>query len=88
VTTTVENCRAEELPAGFHRSADLVSIRAVRPDRALLQTIAGLLRPSGRVFCFGGDTILDDDLQVVGLEPALTLPLLRDASRLLVLRRS
>jgi len=85
LTTIVQNCRAEELPVRFHRRADVVSIRAVRPDRALLKTVAGLLRPGGRVFCFGSDAILDADLHTVALVRALALPLLGERSRLLVL---
>lgn len=85
LTTAVENCRAEELPARFQQSADVVTVRAVRPDRGLLSTIAALLRPGGRVFCFGGETILESDLRTAGLTTAASVPLVRAGSSLLVL---
>lgn len=51
----VENCRLEELlpRAELHEAADIVTVRAVRPDRRLLNAIQAFLRPGGRLFLFG-----------------------------------
>ena len=51
----VENRRFEELLArsDLLEAADLVTIRAVRPDTRLWNTIQAFLRPGGRVFWFG-----------------------------------
>jgi 16S rRNA (guanine527-N7)-methyltransferase len=51
----VENCRLEELlpRAELHESADIVTVRAVRPDGRLLNAIQAFLRPGGRLFMFG-----------------------------------
>lgn len=38
----------------LHEAADLVTVRAVRADLALLAPIRSFLRPSGRVIWFGG----------------------------------
>ncbi|MEZ5316670.1 MAG: RsmG family class I SAM-dependent methyltransferase [Vicinamibacterales bacterium] len=50
----VANVRYEELlaRADLHEAADIVSVRAVRPDAALWSAIRGLLRPGGRLFWF------------------------------------
>jgi 16S rRNA (guanine527-N7)-methyltransferase len=45
--------RAEDLPTSVEGTADLVTIRAVRPDQTLLVAIARLLRPTGRLLTFG-----------------------------------
>ncbi len=50
--TDVFDGRVEELAAG--EDADLITIRALRVDAALLQTLGALLRRGGRVFAFGG----------------------------------
>ncbi len=52
---TVENCRLEELlaRAELHEAASLVTVRAVRPDRKLLNAIQAFLKPGGRLFLFG-----------------------------------
>ena len=52
----VETIRAEELRgrADFQAAADLVTVRAVRVDRPLLETIAFILAPGGRLIWFGG----------------------------------
>jgi 16S rRNA (guanine527-N7)-methyltransferase len=54
----VENCRLEELlpRAELHESADVVTVRAVRPDRKLLTAIQAFLCPGGRLFLFGTET--------------------------------
>ena len=51
----VVNGRFEELlgRTGFLESADLVSVRAVRPDRRLWNGVQALLKPGGRVLWFG-----------------------------------
>jgi 16S rRNA (guanine527-N7)-methyltransferase len=55
---SVENCRLEELlsRAELHESADIVTVRAVRPDRKLLNAMQAFLRPGGRLFMFGAET--------------------------------
>lgn len=55
---SVENCRLEELlsRAELHESADIVIVRAVRPDRKLLNAMQAFLRPGGRLFMFGAET--------------------------------
>lgn len=46
--------RFEEFDPG--EGVDLVTMRAVRLDRAVLDLIAGWLRPEGRLICFGATT--------------------------------
>jgi 16S rRNA (guanine527-N7)-methyltransferase len=55
---TVENCRLEELlsRAELHEAADIVTVRAVRPDRRLLNAMQAFLRPGGRLFMFGTES--------------------------------
>ena len=55
---SVENCRLEELLSRteLHESADIVTVRAVRPDRRLLNAMQAFLRPGGRLFMFGAET--------------------------------
>lgn len=55
---SVENCRLEELlpRADLHECADVVTVRAVRPDRKLLTAIQAFLRPGGRLFMFGTES--------------------------------
>jgi 16S rRNA (guanine527-N7)-methyltransferase len=54
---SVENCRVEELlsRSELHESADVVTVRAVRPDRRLLMAIQAFLKPGGRLFWFGAE---------------------------------
>ncbi len=54
---TVENCRLEELlsRSELHEAADVVTARAVRPDRRLMSSIQAFLRPGGRLFWFGAE---------------------------------
>lgn len=56
-TATVENCRVEELlsRSELHEAADVVTARAVRPDRRLLSAIQAFLKPGGRLFWFGAE---------------------------------
>ena len=56
---SVENCRFEELLSKPHllETADVVSMRAVRPTRGLWNTAQAFLRPRGRVFWFGSQSL-------------------------------
>jgi 16S rRNA (guanine527-N7)-methyltransferase len=54
----VANCRFEELAAPT-QEADLVTVRAVRPDSVLLGTAARLIRAGGRLLLFGGPARLN-----------------------------
>ena len=51
----VENARFEQLLTrpDLHEAADIVSVRAVRPDRQLWNTVLAFLKPGGRIFWFG-----------------------------------
>ena len=51
----VENARFEHLLTrpDLHEGSDIVSVRAVRPDRQLWNTVLAFLKPGGRVFWFG-----------------------------------
>ncbi len=59
----VENCRLEELlsRADFHESMDIVTVRAVRPDKKLLTAIQAFLKPGGRLFMFGAESSAQAD---------------------------
>lgn len=63
---TVENCRVEELlsRSEYHEAADVVTARAVRPDRRLLTAIQAFLKPGGRLFWFGAEASQKPDFQV------------------------
>jgi len=50
--TEVVEARYETLP--LLREADVVTVRALRIDDRVIQTLSGLLRPGGRVLAFGG----------------------------------
>lgn len=54
----VENCRLEELltRSDLHESLDVVTVRAVRPDRKLLTAIQAFLKPGGRLLLFGAES--------------------------------
>ncbi len=54
--TSVETTRFEELLARpeLHESTDLVSVRAVRIEPKVLNTLQAFLRPSGSLFLFRG----------------------------------
>jgi 16S rRNA (guanine527-N7)-methyltransferase len=54
----VENCRLEELltRSDLHESCDVVTMRAVRPDRKLLTAIQAFLKPGGRLLMFGAES--------------------------------
>jgi 16S rRNA (guanine527-N7)-methyltransferase len=51
--TDVANVRFEELEPGTHSAADLVTVRAVRPDAALFKVSGRLLKTGGRLLLFG-----------------------------------
>jgi 16S rRNA (guanine527-N7)-methyltransferase len=56
--TDVVTVRIEELTRLVPRGqADLLTIRAVRIQEDLLQTVAGLLRPGGRLLLFGSESV-------------------------------
>jgi 16S rRNA (guanine527-N7)-methyltransferase len=52
-STDVANVRFEELEPDASTAADLVTVRAVRPDVALLDVSARLLKLGGRLLLFG-----------------------------------
>jgi 16S rRNA (guanine527-N7)-methyltransferase len=58
VEAQVENARFEQLLTRpeLHEASDIVSVRAVRPDRQLWNPVLAFLKPGGRVF---GNNILD-----------------------------
>lgn len=62
---TVENCRVEELLARseYHEAADVITVRAVRPDRKLMNALQAFLRPGGRLFWFGAEASQKPDFQ-------------------------
>ncbi len=62
---SVENCRIEELlsRSELHEAADVVTVRAVRPDRRLLGAIQAFLKPSGRLLWFGAEASTKPDFQ-------------------------
>jgi 16S rRNA (guanine527-N7)-methyltransferase len=52
---SVENARFEQLLTrpDLHEASDIVSVRAVRPDRQLWHPVLAFLKPGGSVFWFG-----------------------------------
>jgi 16S rRNA (guanine527-N7)-methyltransferase len=62
----VENCRVEELLSRteYHEAVDVVTVRAVRPDRKLLTAIQAFLKPGGRLFWFGAEASQKPDFQL------------------------
>lgn len=85
---SVENARFEELLTrpDLHESSDIVSVRAVRPDRHLWNPVLAFLKPGGSVFWFGSSGV---PAQSVSPEFVIssTFPLPGN-SRLIVLKRS
>jgi 16S rRNA (guanine527-N7)-methyltransferase len=61
----VENFRIEELLARteYHEAVDVVTVRAVRPDRKLLNAIQAFLKPGGRLFWFGAEASQKPEIQ-------------------------
>ena len=88
--TMVETVRVEELliRPELHESADLVTIRAVRTEKKLLDGVQVFLKPEGAFFLFrSGDAASDRALSTESLrfeESHTLLPHLQ--SRLAVLR--
>ena len=74
---SVENCRLEELlsKSELHEAADVVTVRAVRPDHRLLTAIQAFLKPGGRLFWFGAEA---------SARPALRIPFTSGHTELLV----
>ena len=67
--TDVANVRFEELESDATRSADLVTVRAVRPDAVLFKVSARLLKEGGRLLLFGkpGSKLHPHDFEREGL---------------------
>jgi 16S rRNA (guanine527-N7)-methyltransferase len=63
---SVENCRLEELllRSELHESADVVTVRAVRPDKRLITAIQAFLKPGGRLFWFGAEASVRPEIQL------------------------
>ena len=83
----VENARFEQLLTrpDLHEAADIVSVRAVRPDRQLWNTVLAFLKPGGRVFWFGSAGLLANQVS-----PEFTLAsthVLLGSSQLIVLKK-
>jgi 16S rRNA G527 N7-methylase RsmG len=89
--TSVETLRAEDLLTrpDLHESQDLVSVRAVRVEQKLLNSIQAFLRLGGRILLFRTSTGAD-------VPPLIAPPLVYEAtwilieslrSRLVVLRK-
>ena len=63
---SVENFRVEELlsRSEYHEAVDVVTVRAVRPDRKLLTAIQAFLKPGGRLFWFGAEASQKPEVQL------------------------
>jgi 16S rRNA (guanine527-N7)-methyltransferase len=73
----VETARVEQLldRGDLVRQADVITLRAVRFDRALAEAVGALLKPTGRIFAFGlGESPRAFDKRAVRTEP-LVAPL-------------
>ena len=89
----VETARFEELLSRpeLHETADVATIRAVRVERRVLQTVQAFIKPGGLIFLFRSASGPDS---LPGLEPPLawagSLPLVQDSipSRLVLLRKN
>jgi 16S rRNA (guanine527-N7)-methyltransferase len=78
--------RLETLPLNLETSpADLVSIRAVRLDNDILETVSGLLKPGGRLLLFTGAKEVETALAEFRLVGTKLLP--APGSRLTVWQR-
>lgn len=88
--TTVETARVEELLARpqLHEAFDLITMRAVRIEARMLNTIQAFLRPGGRVLLFRGPHGPAEPLVVPPLQWLDTHPLLDSLqSRVTVLEK-
>lgn len=88
----VANTRFEELQlTPGVEAADLVSIRAVKPERSLVSRMADLLRPGGRVMWFTSASSSQDVLEaadgILSAESGMTL-IPNTPSQLLILVRA
>jgi 16S rRNA (guanine527-N7)-methyltransferase len=85
---SVENARFEHLLTrpDLHEAADLVSVRAVRPDRQLWHPVVAFLKPGGSVFWFGSSSpqtpMIPPEFVVASTQP------LPGNNRLIVLKRA
>jgi 16S rRNA (guanine527-N7)-methyltransferase len=83
----VENARFEQLLTRLelHEASDIISVRAVRPDRQLWNSVLAFLKPGGRVFWFGSSGLdaksLSPEFSVASTQP------LPGGSQLIVLKR-
>ena len=62
---------AEAMPPGvllsrseYHEAAEVVTMRAVRPDSRLLRAIQAFLKPGGRLFWFGAEASQKPEFQI------------------------
>ena len=88
--TVVETVRVEELLArpDMHESADVVTVRAVRLEPTLLQTLQAFVRPSGHLLLFRGPEGGAAESVMPPLFWEATFPLVRSLrSRLVVLTK-
>jgi 16S rRNA (guanine527-N7)-methyltransferase len=74
--TVVETHLVQELlpRVDLHEAADLVTVRAVRMDLALLGPIRSFLRPAGRVLWFGGVRAPSEDAAIASAGLEVELP--------------
>jgi len=90
--TVVETHLVQELlpRVDLHEAADLVTVRAVRMELALLGPIRSLLRPTGRVLWFGGVKVASEvtAMASAGLRVEFPDPGTSAQSRLTVLSRA
>jgi 16S rRNA (guanine527-N7)-methyltransferase len=83
----VANCRFSQVARRAHlqSNVDIVSLRAVKADRAMWDDIRRLLRHTGRVFHFSSTASVDADRSGLAVSAALDLP---RSARLHVLSRT
>lgn len=87
---SVENCRLEELltRSDLHESIDVVTVRAVRPDRKLLTAIQAFLKPGGRLLLFGAESSAKPELAPPFLSGHSEVLLPSIGSQLIVLNKA
>jgi 16S rRNA (guanine527-N7)-methyltransferase len=85
----VRTTRIEDFATASRSSADVITMRAVKPTLAILHAVARLLKPGGRLLMFGsaGFEKLESSLQAAGLGVTETAPLLGAQHRLYVVTR-
>jgi 16S rRNA (guanine527-N7)-methyltransferase len=86
----VENCRLEELLSqpSLHESVDVVTVRAVRPDRKLLNAIQAFLKPGGRLFLFGAEASAKPEIAPPFLSGHVEVLLPSIGSQLVIMNKS